>query len=139
MNKFEECLIEWERFELFVASILYDTWRLYTKNPDKYWIDLLWKAGNVEVKLDTKWEETWNHFFEVSYWLAPSWVFKYDSMQYFVIWTYDEFFLLEKNDLMRMLLIYWEQRYWWDDMKSFWYIVAKKEVRECARFIYKKT
>jgi len=136
---FKGCLEAWEKYELYVADVIEKKYkRKYTRNPDKYGIDLIWPIWNIEVKLDTKSVETWNFYFEVAYWLAPSWVLKYESMKYFVIWTYETFYLLEANELKNMLLSHWEPRYWWDNMKSYWYIVKESIVERCARVVYKK-
>ena len=135
-NDFEESLSIGEAFEIYVIQVLKTTWRIYHKNPDKYGIDLLWKAWNIEVKHDKKGDYTGNHYFEVSYGLAPSWVLKYPDMKYFVIWTKEKFYLLEVNELKNMLLLHWEWMYGWDFMKSFWYIVKKEEIEKIARYIY---
>ena len=138
-NDFESCLAIWEEFELFVADILKQEWRTYKKNPDKYGIDLLWWPWSIEVKLDTKGNHTGNHYFEVSYWLAPSGIMKYPTMKYFVIWTYKKFYLLEAQEMKDMILMHWEARYGWDFMKSYWYVVDKTIVEKFARFIYTDT
>ena len=135
-NDFNESLALWEAFELFVADVLKWEWRTYTKNPDKYGIDLLWSAWNIEVKLDTKGDHTGNHYFEVTCGKIPSGIMKYPTMKYFVIWTYKKFYLLEAKEMKDMILMHWTGLYGWDYMKSFWYTVEKTIVAKHARFIY---
>jgi len=133
MNKFEECLTEWEKFEQYVAKTLFDKYNLhYTKNPNKFWIDLLWEEWNIEIKLDTTSDETWNYFFEITCKNKLSWIFKYLDMKYYCIWTYDEFYVVERERLIQYLMVFWKRVEWWDNNASVWIVLKKDYIKKIA-------
>jgi len=130
-NNFNECLQIGEKFELFVAKMMKEKYELdYIKNPNKYWIDLLWWFWNIEVKHDKKSDYSWNYFIEILYNNKFSWIFKYKEMKYYAIWHFDECYILEKNKLISIMLLYWNKVTWWDWNKSTWYIVKKEYLKK---------
>ena len=123
--KFNECLKEWEKFELYVAKTLKEKyWINLSKNSDKMWVDLIWDIWTMEVKMDTKIDETWNHFVEVYYNNAPSGILKYDC-DYYCIGTYDRFYVFEKKYFIQRILIAWRRKRWWDWNKSIGYTISR--------------
>jgi len=130
-NDFNECLQIWEQFELFVVKMMKEKYNFdYVKNPNKVWIDLLWWFWNIEVKHDKKSDHTWNYFIETMYNNKFSWIFKYKNMKYYCIWHFDEAYILEKNKLISIILLYWKKVIWWDWNKSIWYIIEKKYIKK---------
>jgi len=136
-NDFEESLAIWEAFEKFVAKQIYEKYnRKYTKNKDKYWVDLLWDKGAIEVKLDTKSDYSWNYFIEVLYKNRRSWLLKYPETKYYCIWTFDEFYGFKVEKLKEILLVFWEKVIWWDYNFSTWFLVKKEILKKHCDFNY---
>ena len=136
-STFEDDLKIWEEFELYVCKILKEKYGLdYIKNPNKLWVDLFGQLWPIEVKHDKKSDYSWNYFIEIMCSWCFSWIFKYKEMKYYAIWHFDEFYIIEKEILKWIMLLYWKKVIWWDANNSTWYIVEKKYIKKYSKFNY---
>lgn len=117
---FVKDLKEWEEYEHKVLEIIRSDflWETWEKNQDKKWVDLIssnWTT--IEVKYDRQAQSTWNVFIEVECNNSPSWIYKYDKIDY-LAYTIPPYSYLVKVEELKELISLWDYRTvkwgdWW--------------------------
>ena len=137
-NTFKQDLELWEKFERFVAKVLWIKFDIKVKkNVNVEWCDLVWDF-NIECKYDRLWKSTGNYFIEFWYKWFASWLLKYKECNFICIGDENLFWVYNIEVLKLYLSNKWRIVNWWDWNKSTWFLIKVDDLIEIATYKFKR-